>query len=123
MNILFVFFIILVIISLCPELINNLYQNVFGRLIMLLLLLYIAKKNIIFAIILLVISLWIIQSFENPFPYLENFETKKEYDGIDLETVKSSMMPVSSKTIPVSKYGSSDDVEPNYMEQKITKKK
>jgi uncharacterized membrane protein len=70
-------------------------------------LLFIAKKNLYLGIIILIISLWILQSLTNPFPYLENFEnsSKKQQisTGIDLETVKQSVQAQPSNSIRVNK--------------------
>jgi len=125
MNILFLFFTIVVIVALFPDSLKNLYDNIFGRIIMLFFILFVAKKNLLLAIILLVLCLFIMQSFSNPFPYLENFDTNEnkivESQGVDLETIKNSVQSVPSNTIPVSK--TNGEIEPQPHEEGMTSKK
>jgi hypothetical protein len=113
---LILFFVLLLVIGYFPELLNKFYENVFGRIVMLSVLLYVAHSNLYLAIILLIISLWSLENIANPFPYLENFETgtsTEAKDGVDLETIKQSVQPKPSNSINVKKSISTTEVAPS----------
>lgn len=109
------FIILVAILAIKPSLINNVYNSIIGRLILVGLVIFLSMNNVSLG---LLVALAIIITTNYYSPLLEGLTVGEDNDGskgkkivltklatkskgVDIETVKNTVRPKDSKTIPV----------------------
>jgi len=135
---LFVFLVLVLFVR--PTLLSNLYASLLGRVILILVVLFFAMNNVtlgLFTALVIIIAsnMGLYEGLDNmdntsSDTVADNIASKvssikekvqakmnepsveEDADGVDLETVKTSIQPKSSSTLPVSPPSSSEQVSP-----------
>jgi hypothetical protein len=93
-----------------PHYVYSIYSTILGRIVLLGILIFIAKKNITLGLLVALIIITAMNQYgsfsegmTNPNTKPESEESNISQDGVDKESVKNSIMPKNSKSIPVEK--------------------
>jgi len=132
---LFVFIVLILFIK--PSILGNLYASLLGRIILILVVIFFAMNNVtlglLTALVIIISSnMYLHEGLDNmdssTVTALNNIANTiasakektqninepgvEEADGVDLETIKASIQPKSSSTLPMSSPSSSENVSP-----------
>ena len=140
MNILIgLFFVLLVILVLNPRIIRNLYSSIIGRAVLILIVLFFSMNNItlglLTALVVIVASnMFLFEGLDNmdttstSTPLTTNdiekdkahktVDTKPDEpaNGVDLETIKNSIQPKSSNSLPATTTTTTEEPSPSSKE-------
>jgi hypothetical protein len=95
-----------------PMSVYELYNNLFGRIFLLGVLVYLTMKNITFGLLVALIIIaslnqygsFTLEGMENP----QKKTTEVEVEGVDKEDIKNAIAPKSSNSLPAMKSDSSE---------------
>ena len=136
------FFVLLIILSIKPQIITNLYSSIFGRLFLILIVLFFSMNNItlglLTAIIIIISSnMFVIEGMDTMNSTKDNEEEKditvKDIknitetpidlpqlpdvtQGVDIEAIKESIKSIQSNSLPVPPMTSSQEPTPSSKE-------
>lgn len=124
MNILIgLFFVLLIILVLNPRIIRNLYSSIIGRTVLILIVLFFSMNNITLGlltalVVIIASNMFLFEGLDNmdtsstsiPVTTSEkdkanktvDTETNEPENGVDLETIKNSIQPKSSNSLPAT---------------------